>query len=580
MRGQVKDVIGCSGVWGGSGLRVQRHSMEADVLVLGGGPAGSTAATLARRKGLEVLLLERDTFPRPHVGESLLPASLPILELLGVLDRVESHGFVRKYGATMVWGSDRRPWTWWFRESNGPFSYSYQVVRSEFDHMLLEHSREQGVRVEYGHRAVEPVFEGDRAIGVHVARPDGSIEQARARFVIDATGQQALFARRLQLRNWDEFFRNLAVYSYFEGAEHLTGEHSGNIFIESFDHGWSWKIPLHNGESSVGLVVDAEYGAEALRSASAEDFLREQLRSLERTSGMLHDARMVAPPVVVKDWSYMAKRLVGPGYALAGDAACFVDPLFSSGVALALVSGMFASAHAVTTLKDPSMERASGEAYSSGFRRKYSYFRELAKFFYGSNRAAESHFWQARSLAHDDWSGTAREAFINTVSGYPPDGYERVVIERGDAPPAFLERLSAADARRHERREELRLLLGGGTDDHTTTDQRELFLDAVPRFAHGVGLQRILALNDGEFGWTDAFTSPGQPDGTPASPPVARLLSLIDGKRSIREIFRIMRAPIRREHHDKLLSGVTAKVGELYVDGIVESLVGMEPMRR
>jgi halogenation protein CepH len=538
------------------------------VLVIGGGPAGSTAATLARRKGFDVLLLERAQFPRPHVGESLLPASLPILALLGVLERIENHGFIKKHGATMVWGSDREPWTWSFREANGPFVHSYQVVRSEFDQILLEHARGEGVRVEYGHRALEPIFTGKHAVGARVEQPDGSVVDARARFIIDASGQQAVFAHGLGMRKWDDFFRNVAVYGYFEDAEHLDGELAGNIFIESYDRGWSWKIPLHNGQSSVGVVIDADQAAESLGAALPEEVLLEQLQGTEKTSTMLRDARLVRPPEVIKDWSYMSESLAGPGYALAGDAGCFVDPLFSSGVHLALTSGMLAAAHAVTTLKDPALERASGRAYTLQYRRKYSYFRELAQFFYGSNRAADSYFWQARTLSDDEWSGTAREAFVNIVSGHPPEGYERAVIERGDAPAPFLERVEAAEAGRRERRTQVRdwVRSGGGIP----TSPGAAFLDAVPRFASGVSMMRILAADAGEFGWTQALSTPANPEGAPVTQPVAQLLSMIDARRSIREIIRRMRAPLPREHHSELTRSVVAKLSDLYVEGSVE----------
>src|SRR5262245_17257275 len=162
-----------------------------DVVVIGGGPGGSTTATMLARKGFAVLLLERERFPRDHIGESLLPASIPVLEELGVLPAVQQAGFLQKWGATMVWGTDQTPWSWYFRETNQRYPHSYQVWRPQFDQLLLHNSRAHGVQVREGHQVVDVLFEDGRACGVRYTA-DGTTGMARARFVVDASGQGAL----------------------------------------------------------------------------------------------------------------------------------------------------------------------------------------------------------------------------------------------------------------------------------------------------------------------------------------------------------------------------------------------------
>ena len=548
-----------------------RSHSSPDVVVIGGGPAGSTTSTMLASQGLNVLLLEREKFPRDHVGESMLPASVPVLQELGVLDQVEEAGFLHKYGATMVWGTDQQPWSWYFEETNTRYPHSYQVWRPRFDQILLENSRAHGVDVREGHRVIDVVIDSQsgRATGVRYIDDAGVERESTASFVVDASGQGGLLSSKLRLRDWDPFFRNLAVYGYFTGSKRLPGRDSTNIFIEAHPRGWLWNIPLHTGWASIGAVVDSESGQRGVGEQGLRKFLENQFSGAPHMSAMLEDAEMVSGPFILKDWSYVCRRLAGDGYVLAGDAACFVDPLFSSGVHLALMSGVLAAAYVATALKDPGLAHAAAGAYQELYFKEYSHFRELARLFYSSNLASEGYFWEARRLLNGEDMFSPRHSFIQAVAGQPPRGYERAVLEKGEPPEDFVTSVREVESQRVARRVRWEEAMA----DARAGDAR--LLAAAPRLADGVGVQRKAVLGEGEFVWGTVLTTVSQPEGTPASGLVARLVSMIDGNASVGELLANVRAQGHADQAAMLDRSVLATLQILYVDGTIESIRGL-----
>ncbi len=540
---------------------------DLDAIVVGGGPAGSTAATMLARKGWRVRLFEREQFPREHIGESLLPASIPILEELGVMRAIEAAGFLPKWGATMVWGTSAEPWSWYFRETNTQNPHSFQVWRPQFDQILLENSRANGVDVREGQRVLDVLFEGGRAAGVRVAK-GAHEEMVPARFVVDASGQEGLIGRKLGLRQADEQFRNLAMFAYFSGAKRLPPPDETNIFIESYSEGWAWVIPLHTGETSVGFVLDSRAGQELISQMGLGAAFAEQRRCAPNVARMLSDAVMVSGPKVIRDWSYVSGEVAGDGWAIAGDAACFIDPLFSTGVHLALSAGVLAAAYTTTALKHPEMREATAAVYKELYSQQYGLFRELARLFYASNRSVDSYFWEARRILRAEDAATPRDAFIRAAAGQPPKGYERVVIDRGDAPPEFANELRAFQGARAARQRRVAAACGARG--------MAALLQTVPVLADDVRIEQMPVLGEGEFTWGNVVTAPGRSDHPPVSALVQRIIEAIDGQKTAGTIGEQIADGLGAERHERLLEAAVRAIEILYVDGLIAELHGLE----
>ena len=526
-----------------------------DVIVIGGGPGGSTAAALLARHGFDVTLLERERFPRDHVGESLLPASMPILQELGVLGQVEAAGFPRKYGATMLWGSDPEPWSWRFSETNRTWPHAYQVWRPTFDKILLDNARSLGVRVLEQCAVTAPILEDDCITGVTYRTPDGATAAIHADWTIDASGQSAILGRAMNLRQWDDHFRNMAVYAYFRGASRLPEPDAANIFIESYEHGWTWNIPLADGKASVGVVVDSQLGQRGVAELGVSDYYADQLHSATRTARMVADARMTSPLRVIKDWSYTSDRMIGDGWILVGDAACFIDPLFSSGVHLAMMSALMAAAYIRAVHADPAMRQPAARLYQQLYRKEYGHFRELARLFYASNRAVESYFWEARRIIGDD-DRESRRSFIRAVAGQAPRGYERAVLDKGHLPADLTDAIHQIESGRTQRSRDF---------NHIPLH------NAVPKLAKGARLERGLTFAEDQFQWSALLITPDRPEGAPVSQFVAALISRIDGHHTTAQILTRLTTGIDSPTQRKLAAeAIISALRILHADAAIE----------
>jgi flavin-dependent dehydrogenase len=324
-------------------IRNGNHGL--DVIVIGGGPAGATASTLIAQQGYRVRLFEREHFPRFHIGESLIPETYWVLRRLNMLDKLKRSAFVKKYSVQFVNANGKLSEPFYFVEHKPhECSQTWQVLRSEFDQMMLENAAEHGVDVHQGVRVLDVLFNGDRAVGVRVKHEDGREEDVHAPVVVDASGQSHLIASRFNLLVKDPVLKKGALWTYWEGAYRDTGRDEGATMVlqTKSKNGWFWYIPLHNNIVSVGVVSSFEYLFDKRRGDHA-DIYQQELDNCPACQQRVAGARRAADFYATKDYSYKSQRCAGDGWVLIGDAYGFLDPLYSSGVLLALKSGQLAA---------------------------------------------------------------------------------------------------------------------------------------------------------------------------------------------------------------------------------------------
>ncbi|WP_330456379.1 tryptophan 7-halogenase [Streptomyces sp. NBC_00820] len=398
------------------------ESGKVKVLVIGGGPAGSLSAALLARSGVDVLLLEKEVFPRYHIGEALASSCRSVLELAGAAEKVDEFGFVDKHGGLFAWGAEEN-WAADWTEIFGPDVRSWSVDRSEFDHLLLQNAGEQGARVIQNATVKRVVFDGERPVAaewVDGAAPD-RLRTTRFDFLIDASGRAGvLTAQHFRSRTRHEVFRNVAIWGYWDGDKLLPDTPRGGSNIISSPDGWYWVIPLRGARRSVGFVMHESTFRERRRAhESLEDMLTALVGESDTVSSLIEGDRRISGARVEQDYSYVSKGFCGPGYFVAGDAACFLDPLLSSGVHLASYSALLAAASIVAVQDGDVTEDEASGFYESLYRNAYERMLAMVARMYDQYQGQANYFWLAQRLTGTSADKAIRpnSAFVEIVGG-------------------------------------------------------------------------------------------------------------------------------------------------------------------
>jgi flavin-dependent dehydrogenase len=388
-----------------------------EVLVVGGGPAGSTVAALLAERGFDVVVLEKDRHPRFHIGESLLPLNLPLFERLGIADKVELIG-MPKWGVDFVSPTHSRTVTFEFSDAwDKSLPYSFQVRRSEFDHILLRNAAAKGARVVEGCRVVEFDVADTDAIELTAKSDAGQERRWHARFLIDASGRDTLVANKLGLKDRNRRHASAAVYGHFTGARRQDGRAEGNISIFWFDHGWFWFIPLADGTTSIGAVCPPDYLKS--RQTDVTRFFHDTIAKAPKLAERLSDATLTGPATATGNYSYRARTMTGRNYLLVGDAYAFIDPVFSTGVYLAMHSACRAVDTVTTVLRDPPQAVRALARFDADVRRGIDRF---SWFIYRMNQPAlRDLFMNPRNVLR------LQEAMMSLLSG---DVFRRSPVHR------------------------------------------------------------------------------------------------------------------------------------------------------
>lgn len=348
----------------------------ADVVIIGGGPAGSTAGILLAQQGYQVVLLEKAHHPRFHIGESLLPANLPLFQRLGVAEKIRAIG-MEKRGAEFVSPWHGRGETFLFAEAwKKDMPYAYQVRRSTFDEILIRRAAQCGVTVVEGCRVRHvDLTDGHRAERVAAVFDDGRPVSWNAKFVIDASGRDTLLANQLGAKHRNRKHNSAAMYAHFQGAERYPGDRAGLISIYWFEHGWFWFIPLADGATSIGAVVWPYYMKS--RNIPVRDFFLETIKQCEPLAKRLTDSELMSDVEATGNYSYTTDRSHGENFLLLGDAYAFIDPVFSSGVWLAMNSAVAGARAVDSCLRTPATAVAALRRFDRIMRlgpREFSWF--------------------------------------------------------------------------------------------------------------------------------------------------------------------------------------------------------------
>jgi flavin-dependent dehydrogenase len=359
------------------------NASRPQVIVIGGGPSGSTVSTILAQLGVRVVLFERERFPRFHIGESLIPETYWTLKRLNMLPKLKRSHFVRKESVQFVNENGRLSEPFYFTDYKpGEQSQTWQVRRSEFDQMMLDNAREHGVEVHEGVRVLEVLFDGDRATGVRLLDEEGVSRDVLADVVVDASGQSSMISSRFKLKQVDPDLKKGAVWTYYEGAKRDTGRDEGATLViqTKSKKGWFWYIPLHDNIVSVGVVADFEYLFKGRGEHQA--IFEEEVERCPGVKERLSCGKRATGFYATKDYSYRSSQVAGQNWVLVGDAFGFLDPLYSSGVLLALKSGELAADAVAEGLAKGDLSAAQLGKWGPGFCRGMDRMRRLVCEYY------------------------------------------------------------------------------------------------------------------------------------------------------------------------------------------------------
>ncbi|MBM4021573.1 MAG: NAD(P)/FAD-dependent oxidoreductase [Planctomycetes bacterium] len=405
---------------------------DPDVVVIGGGPAGATTAALIAERGSAVVLFERERFPRYHIGESLIPETFWVLERLGILPHLRGGRFVEKHSVQFVSDQGKLSAPFYFADyKDHESSRTWQVNRAEFDRMMLDNARSKGVEVHEAVRVLEVLFENGRAVGVRVADGSGGQRIVRCRVVVDAAGQSTLIQDRLGLRRWDPDLKKAAIWTYWRGAVREKGRDAGATLVLQTEgkKGWFWYIPLADNVTSVGVVADHDHLFDGRAARDPAVIYAAEVGCCPGLVPRLAGAERIEPFRIAKEYSYRSRQVAGDGWVLVGDALGFLDPLYSSGVLLALKSGALAADAISAALERGDTSAAAlgpwGPRYLAGMDR----MRKLVCAFYeGLN------FGQL-VRRHEDAKPLITDILIGDIFKEEIDGLWPLLAERDEADP-------------------------------------------------------------------------------------------------------------------------------------------------
>ncbi|MDJ0595165.1 MAG: NAD(P)/FAD-dependent oxidoreductase [Pleurocapsa sp. MO_226.B13] len=520
------------------------------------------------------------------MGESLLPGIVPILQAMDALEKIEAAGFVRKYGATYVWGRNKQPWSIDFG-SQDENVYAWEVDRGRFDQILLDNSRSHGVEVREETSVTDLVFDEDKIQCLTLNSRNRGSEEIEGRYYVDATGQSAIIAQKLQSKQENPALQNMAVYGYFEGAGRLDVPNEGDVFISATHDGWIWHIPLNDDLTSIGVVVDKD-SSSRIHAEGKETFLQQYILDSPQLKGMCQNARLISPVRVTKDWSYRAKSFAGSNYLLVGDAACFIDPILSSGCFLAMHGGFIGAICLNSILKQKQADpQRFLDFYCQTYNRLFDSFLHMAYFWYGGHRCQETWFSQAKKkMANPAWNVHARKAFVYLAAGFSGNHALQQIASKivlkdsaGFSPHELPILYQAMDYAQDEPvLDSIKNLCELYNEPPTNFTLREIQDTDILRIARGVRIEdtmieknfqwypAVKVISNGEIAATlDYF-----PEGCVLGEEYKPLLTLLQEPRTVKSLKKILLNRYAKENNHNVSKAISNMISEALKLGILE----------